>query len=271
MNYETGTPELLAEVTNSVGILTLNRPDRRNALYFPVIDALASVLAEWERDPTIGAIVITGAGSAFSAGGDIKVMSNDLEGREAVSYDIAVHEQRLRQRATTERLMRMPKITIAAIPGAAAGMGLSLALACDLRYASRSAVLTTAFGKVGLSGDYGASWLLTQIVGSARARQMLYFSEIVSADDAKAIGLINDVFADDDLLDGARQRAEQIAAGPLVAYRYMKENLNRAMGDGLRDAMDLEVTHHFHFMSTADHREATSAFVEKRPPRFRGR
>jgi len=266
MFYDTRTTELLAEITNGVGVITLNRPERKNALNLTVVDALVAVLGDWERDAAVGAIVITGAGGAFSAGGDVKVMSDG----DRAPYDVAVHEQRLRQRATIEGLLRMPKITIAALPGAAAGMGLSIALACDLRYGARSAVLTTAFGKVGLSGDYGASWLLTQIVGTAQARELLYFSEVLTADAAKSIGLIHDVFDDDDLLPLVRQRAEQIASGPRVAYRYMKENLNRALGEGLRDSMDLEATHHIHTMGTDDHREAANAFLEKRRPSFRG-
>ncbi len=168
------------------------------------------------------------------------------------------------------RLWRMPKPVLAALPGPAAGAGLGIALACDLRYASSSAVLTTAFAKVGLSGDYGVAWLLTRSVGTARARELLYFSERLDADRALELGLLNAVLPDDDLLPAVLDRARALAAGPRVALGLMKTNLAVALRADLEDAMDVEVAHHTASKATADHAEAARAFVERRPARFSG-
>jgi 2-(1,2-epoxy-1,2-dihydrophenyl)acetyl-CoA isomerase len=165
----------------------------------------------------------------------------------------------------------MPKPTIAAIAGPAAGAGLSLALACDLRYAVPGAVLTTAFARVAFSGDYGGTWFLTQLVGSSKARELYYFSERLTAEDAQRLGIVNAIFPAADFEREVMTRARRLAAGPSIAYRYMKENLNRAVTGDLGDCMDLEVTHHVHTGLTEDHREAAQAFVDKREPRFHGR
>jgi 2-(1,2-epoxy-1,2-dihydrophenyl)acetyl-CoA isomerase len=165
----------------------------------------------------------------------------------------------------------MPKPTIAAIGGPAAGAGLSLALACDLRYAVSGAVLTTAFAKVAFAGDYGGTWFLTRLVGSGKAKELYYFSERLSAEDAHRLGIINAIFAPADFEREVMARARRLAQGPSIAYRYMKENLNRAVSGELGDCMDLEVTHHVHTGLTEDHREAARAFMAKREPRFHGR
>jgi 2-(1,2-epoxy-1,2-dihydrophenyl)acetyl-CoA isomerase len=165
----------------------------------------------------------------------------------------------------------MPKPTIAALPGAAAGAGLSLALACDLRIMASTAILTTAFARVGFSGDYGGTYFLTQLVGSAKAREMYFLSDRVSAQEALQLGLTNWVCEPDELADKTREIALRLASGPTVAYRYMKENLNRAMTGDMNDCLDLEATHHVHCGQTEDHREATKAFVAKREPVFQGR
>jgi 2-(1,2-epoxy-1,2-dihydrophenyl)acetyl-CoA isomerase len=213
--------------------------------------------------------VLTGAGGAFCAGGDVKAMAQDGAGE--MGFDARVHLQRLSHRATAGRLHEMPKPTIAALGGAAAGAGLSLALACDLRYAARRAVLTTAFAKVGFSGDYGGTWFLTRLVGPARARELYFFADRIGADEAAGLGIVNAVFDDDRLLDEVMQRARRLAAGPRLAYRYMKENLNRAETAGLAECLDIEATHHLRTGLTEDHREAAAAFVAKREPAFRGR
>jgi 2-(1,2-epoxy-1,2-dihydrophenyl)acetyl-CoA isomerase len=165
----------------------------------------------------------------------------------------------------------MPKPTIAALPGAAAGAGLSLALACDLRYAVEGAVLTTAFARVAFAGDYGGTWFLTRLVGSGKARELYYFSERLSAEEAAQLGIVNAVFPRDTFEQEVMALARRLAAGPRTAYRYMKENLNRAVHGELGECLDIEVTHHIHTGQTEDHREAARAFVEKREPRFQGR
>ena len=272
---DTGTEDLRAEIDDGVAVITMNRPDRRNALSEPMLSALGAVLARVETDEAVGSVVLTGAGGAFCAGGDVKGMTarSAAGGGDGVgrSIDTVIHRQRLSQRATSGRLWSMPKPTIAAIRGPAAGAGLSLALACDLRYAVPGAVLTTAFARVGFAGDYGGTWFLTQLVGSGKAKELYYFSERLSAEDAERLGIVNAIFPSADFEREVMARARRLAEGPSIAYRYMKENLNRAVTGDLGDCMDLEVTHHVHTALTEDHREAAQAFVDKREPRFHGR
>jgi 2-(1,2-epoxy-1,2-dihydrophenyl)acetyl-CoA isomerase len=271
---DTGTEDLRAEVDDGVAVITMNRPDRRNAFSPAMVSALGAVLARVEADDAVGCVVLTGAGGAFCAGGDVKSMAAPpADGRDGAgpSLDARIHRQRLNQRATSGRLWSMPKPTIAAIGGPAAGAGLSLALACDLRYAVAGAVLTTAFAKVAFAGDYGGTWFLTRLVGSSKAKELYYFSERLSAQDAERLGIVNAVFAPADFDREVMDRARRLAHGPTLAYRYMKENLNRAVSGELGDCMDLEVTHHVHTGLTEDHREAARAFVDKREPRFHGR
>jgi len=272
---DTGTEDLRAEIDDGVAVITMNRPDRRNALLQAMLSALGAVLAQVETDEAVGSVVLTGAGGAFCAGGDVKGMAappaggtGDGSGRQ---LDAVIHRQRLSQRATSGRLWSMPKPTIAAIGGPAAGAGLSLALACDLRYAVPGAVLTTAFARVGFAGDYGGTWFLTRLVGSSKAKELYYFSERLTAEDALRLGIVNAVFPPADFEQEVMARARRLAEGPSIAYRYMKENLNRAVTGELGDCMDLEVTHHVHTGLTEDHREAARAFVEKREPRFHGK
>ena len=269
---DTGTPDLLAQVDDGVAVATLNRPDRRNAFSPAMVYALGDLLATWERDSAVGAVVVTGAGGAFCAGGDVKMMAEraDLFGADT-PYDDLVHNQQLNQRATSVRLWEMAKPTIAALPGAAAGAGLSLALACDLRYAADTAVLTTAFARVGFAGDYGGTWFLTRLIGSAKAKELYYFSDRLTAAEGEQLGVVNAVFPADALMDEVMARARRLAHGPRLAFRYMKENLNRAVHAPLPECSDLEVVHHAHTGTTQDHREAALAFVEKREPTFKGR
>ncbi len=198
---DTGTEDLLAEVDDGVAVLTMNRPDRRNAMSEAMMAAMDRVLGDVEADAAVGCVVLTGAGGAFCAGGDVKAMAERPAAERGQGLDAAIHRQRLRQRATSGRLWHMPKPTIAAITGAAAGAGLSLALACDLRYAVEGAVLTTAFARVGFSGDYGGTWFLTRLVGSAKAKELYYFPDRISAADAERLGILSAVFpaADFDL------------------------------------------------------------------------
>lgn len=268
----TGTPDLLATLDAGILTLTLNRPDARNAMSRAMNQALQQQLAAAEFDPAVKCIVLTGAGKGFCAGGDVKGMAAAGDGTVGtLTIDEAIHRQRTNQRATAGKLFKMPKPTIAALPGAAAGAGLSLALACDLRIMASSAILTTAFARVGFSGDYGGSYFLTQLVGSAKARELYFLSDRVSADEALRLGLTNWVCAPEDLTARTREIALRLASGPSVAYRYMKENLNRAMAGEIDDCLDLEATHHIHCGQTEDHREATLAFVAKRGPVFKGR
>ncbi len=272
-NVETGTNDLLADLTEGVLTLTLNRPEARNAMTGEMTNALAESLATAEFDPEVRCIVLTGAGKGFCAGGDVKGMAKSRDGTVGNNtIDGKIHQQRVNQRATAGKLYSMPKPTLAALPGAAAGAGLGLALACDMRIMVSSAVITTAFARVGFSGDYGGSFFLTQLVGTAKAREMYFLSDRVSAAEAERLGIVNWVCEPEHLADKTAEIARRLASGPTVAYRYMKENLNRALSCGdLNDCMDLEATHHVHCGQTEDHRNATKAFVEKREPVFNGR
>ena len=269
---QTGTPDLVAEADDGVATLTMNRPDRRNALSGAMLTAMASTLEACEIDPEIGCIVLTGAGGAFCAGGDVKGMAESSRGGGAsAGIDQQIHLQRISQRATAGRLYKMPKPTIASLPGAAAGAGLSLALACDLRIAAENAVMTTAFARVGFSGDYGGTYFLSRLVGSAEARELYFLSDRIDMREAQRLGLVNWVVPADQLAARTLEIARRIANGPRIAYRYMKENFNRAAAGEVDDCLDLEATHHIHTGLTEDHRDAARAFVEKREPVFKGR
>ena len=262
---DTGTKHLIFEKENGVAVLTMNRPEARNAMSGEMNEAMRATLEEVELDPTVRCVVLTGAGKGFCAGGDVKGMASSGDGTVGDNtIDAAIHRQRVHQRATAGKLFKMPKPTIAALPGAAAGAGLSYALACDLRVMASSAIMTTAFAKVGFSGDYGGSYFMTQLIGSAKARELYFLSDRVTADEALNLGLTNWVCEPDDLMDKTMEIANRLANGPSVAYRYMKENLNRAMSGEVDDCLDLEATHHIHCGQTEDHRNATKAFVEKK-------
>jgi 2-(1,2-epoxy-1,2-dihydrophenyl)acetyl-CoA isomerase len=268
---DTSTNDLTARIEDGVAVLTMNRPERRNALSQEMLRAMGEALAVCESDSEVGAIVLTGAGGGFCAGGDVKGMAERGEGEIRVDIDSRIHTQRLSQRATAGRLHSIPKPTLAALPGAAAGAGLALALACDLRIASENAVMTTAFARVGFSGDYGGTYFLTQLVGTAKARELYFLSERIDMKEALRLGLVNWVVPAEALESKTMEIARRLASGPRVAYRYMKENLNRAAAGSAEECLDLEATHHIHTGLTEDHREAARAFVEKREPKFRGR
>ncbi len=271
-NVDTGTDDLLATIEDGVAVITLNRPEARNAMSGEMNAALQKCLADFELDPAVKCLVLTGAGKGFCAGGDVKGMASAGDGTVGDrTIDGAIHAQRVNQRATAGKLFKMPKPTIAALPGAAAGAGLSYAMACDLRIMASTAIMTTAFARVGFSGDYGGTYFMTQLIGSAKARELYYLSERVSAEEALRLGLTNWICAPEELMDKTMEIANRLAKGPTVAYRYMKENLNRALAGDVDDCMDLEATHHVHCGQTQDHREAAKAFVEKREPVFIGR
>jgi 2-(1,2-epoxy-1,2-dihydrophenyl)acetyl-CoA isomerase len=268
-NIETGTEHLLATELHGVATLTMNRPERRNAMSGEMLDGMARALDYAERAAHIRCVVLTGAGGGFCAGGDVKGMA--AGGGGGATLDERIHTQRLSQRNTAGRIYLMPKPVIAMLPGPAAGAGLSLALACDMRILADTAVITTAFARVGFSGDYGGTFFLSQLVGSGKARELYYLSERLDAEECLCLGIANRVVPAAQLEATTFEIARRIAAGPTVAYRYMKENFNRAAGGDVIECLDLEATHHIHTGLTEDHREAAKAFVEKREPRFSGR
>ena len=269
----TGTEDLLGELDSGVLTLTMNRPEARNAMSGDMTAAMSEQLASAELNPEVRCIVLTGAGKGFCAGGDVKGMAASGDGTVGNNtIDGAIHRQRVNQRATAGKLFGMPKPTIAALPGAAAGAGLSLALACDLRIMTSNAIMTTAFGRVGFSGDYGGTFFMSQLVGTAKARELYFLSDRVDSEEALRLGLTNWVCEPEELAAKTGEIANRLATGPTVAYRYMKENFARAISSGdVDDCLDLEATHHVHCGQTEDHRNATKAFVEKKEPVFNGR
>jgi 2-(1,2-epoxy-1,2-dihydrophenyl)acetyl-CoA isomerase len=262
--------ELLYRLENRVAVLTLNRPERLNALTKDMMQALLARLSACAVDDAVGCVVLTGSGGAFCAGGDVRVQA-----KVAAEGSPETPERRtdlLRTSMEASRLLHeMPKPTIAMLNGVAAGAGLSLALACDLRIAGRNARMTTAFAKVGLSGDYGGTWFLTQLVGTAKARELYFLSDVLDASRIEALGLANRVLADEELAAETIALAERLANGPGVALRYMKRNLNVAVYGDLAAGLDSEAYGMLRYRASEDHKEAAQAFVEKRPPVFSGR
>src|SRR5437763_1542001 len=208
----------------------------------------------------------SGGGRGWCAGGDVKTM----ESRER-DQTFETRAETLRQAHQLPLLIRtMPKVVIASINGPVAGAGLGLALACDLRIAGKSARFGTAFARIGYSGDYGGSWSLTRLVGTAKARELYFTAEIIEADAAGALGIVNRVVADDELQAETTALARRIADGPRIALGYMKRNLLAAETEPFQTAPELEAAHQARCAFTEDHKEAVTAFVEKRRPVFKG-
>lgn len=267
---ETGTSQLLCTVRDGVAVLTLNRPEARNALSAELSPALRRMIAHCGADDGVRAILLTGAGKAFCAGGDVKNMG-DRRPPTDQTPDEKFRVMQERHQGSAGALYALRKPTVAALPGAAAGAGLALALSCDIRIAAASAFVSTGYAKVGLSGDYGIAWLLTQAVGPGRAREMLLLSERIGAERALETGILHRVVADERLQDEAFAVARTLADGPAVAYRYIKDNLDEALYLDHRAAVDRESERMLRSQGTEDHKEAVRAFVEKRKPVFKGR
>ncbi|MFL6624485.1 MAG: enoyl-CoA hydratase-related protein [Sulfurifustaceae bacterium] len=259
---------LLFETRDRVAILTLNRPDKLNALSRDMIDLGIAALERCASDPAIGCIVVTGADRGFCAGGDVSAMSTGTVA--GATFEQRVDRQRYGHRLSA-LLHSMPKATIAAVNGAAAGAGFGIALACDLRIASDKAKFTTAFAKVGYSGDFGITWPLTHMLGEAKAKELLFLSELYTAEQALALGLVNRVVPHEQLMPIVHEIAARIANGPQIAYRYMKENVGLASTETYLAMLDREAVTQLRTGDTDDHREGVEAFMEKRTPRFTGR
>ena len=271
---ETGTEELLCRLEDRVAIITLNRPKKKNALSDHLTPALRQTLLDLETKREVGCILITGSGDAFCAGGDIGGMGGNASKDEEVS-ERPTAEERVRalihkQETLTLRLADHAKPTIAALPGVAAGAGLCIALACDIRVACRSAFVTTAYRSIGFSGDYGGSWLLTQLVGPSKAKELFFTGRRVQSDEALALGIFNNVFEDASFENEALAMAKQIASGPPIAIAFMKEHINRAVTGDLRSNLAMEADRLIRCAATSDHKEAVKAFMEKRTPVFTG-
>ncbi|WJR77795.1 enoyl-CoA hydratase-related protein [Bradyrhizobium sp. NP1] len=272
ITLDTGTDELLCAIRDRVAIITLNRPQARNSLSDRLSPALRTMIRTCGENAQVGALLITGAGTAFCSGGDVKGMGAYRDRKKAeMSFDEKVADLQERQRLLTGALVAVRKPTIAALPGAAAGAGLAIAMACDIRIAAASAFVSTGYARVALSGDYGIAWLLTRLVGTARARELMFTAEKVDAARCERIGLFNRVVPDDKLQDEAFALAKSFAEGPALALRYMKDNLDEALSFDFATARDQEAERLVRLTATSDHREAVQAFVEKRKPVFTGK
>src|SRR5215218_6142495 len=257
-------PELLVErVEDGVALLTMNRPEQLNALGGDMLPLLLRTLGAVATDAEVGCVVLTGAGRGFCAGGDMKARATGVRPPPATPEAGA---DALRARMECSRLLHeMPKPTIAMVNGVAAGAGMALALACDMRIAGESARMSTAFAKMGFSGDFGGHWFLSRLVGPARARELYFTSAMLDAARMEALGLANRVMPDAKLREETMALARSLGTGPLVAWRYMKRNMKAAEEGTLADALDAEAIGMMRCRETEDHREALRAFVEKRP------
>jgi 2-(1,2-epoxy-1,2-dihydrophenyl)acetyl-CoA isomerase len=259
--------DLLETTENGITTLTLNRPERLNALSPDMTTGLTEALQRLSTDREVGCIVITGAGRGWCAGGDVKTMES--RGRDQSVED---RVEGLRRAHQLPLLMRnCPKVIIGMINGPVAGAGLGLALACDLRVAGKAARFGTAFVRIGYSGDYGGSWSLTRLVGTAKAREMYLLGDVIDADAAFGLGIVNQLVDDEKLRDATMTLARRIADGPRIALGYMKKNLLAAETEPFQTVLDLEAEHQARCAFTEDHKEAVAAFNEKRRPVFKGR
>lgn len=258
--------DLLETTKDRVVWLTLNRPDRMNAFSPAMLQGLGEALDRLGNDAGIGVIVVTGAGRGFCAGGDVKTMAD----RATQGFEERV--EGLRRMHRLPMLLRtIPKIVIAMVNGPAVGAGLGLAMACDLRIAGRSARFGTGFAGVGYSGDFGGSWTLTRLVGTAKARELYFLGDIIDAAEAASLGVVSRVVDDDVLRSETAALAQRIADGPRVAYGYIKRNLFAAETEPFATVLEMEAVHQARTAMTEDHLEAANAFVEKRRPVFKGR
>ena len=268
-NIDTGSDQLLCRVESGVAVITFNRPEARNALSDRLSPALRRMIKECDADSNVRALLLTGTGTAFCAGGDVQGMG-DNSSKATMTVADRTADLKQRQRTMTGALVATRKPTIAALPGPAVGAGLAIALACDIRIAAQSAFLSAGYARVGLSGDYGIAWLLTRAVGSPRARELMFTSARVTAAEAERIGLVNRVVPDASLQAEAMTLARSLAQGPGAALASMKDNLDEAMTVGFETALDHEAERLVRLTATADHKEAVRAFIEKRQPNFIG-
>src|SRR5881628_2284657 len=260
---------LLYEVKDAIATLTLNRPERLNALGDTLRDDLYDAVLRASRDADVRVMIITGAGKGFCAGGDVKAMNDTKEGR-APARPLEDKVAPLRDRVLLA-MRDAPKPVIAAVNGAAAGAGMNLALGCDIRLASTAAKFTQAFVKRGLHPDWGGTYFLPRIVGMAKACELIFTGEIIDAQAALRLGIVSAVHQPEELMPAAYDLARKIAAGPPIAIRLAKRALYHSLDVDLRAALEFETFAQNIASETEDAREGIRAFVEKRPAVFKGR
>jgi 2-(1,2-epoxy-1,2-dihydrophenyl)acetyl-CoA isomerase len=256
-------PDLRVEVADAIATITLDRPEALNSLTVPLKDGLLAAVLDAGRDPAVRVVILTGAGRAFCAGQDL---------RERLEPDAAPLETEVRERYNPLILAmrRLEKPIVGAINGVAAGAGASLAFACDVRIASEAASFVLAFGRVGLVPDSGATWLLPRLVGASKAAELALLNDPLSAADAERLGLVARVVPADALQAEARTLAWRLAASAPLALALTKRAIGRSADVSLEAALEYEAVLQGIAGATSDHREGMAAFLEKRPPRFRG-
>jgi 2-(1,2-epoxy-1,2-dihydrophenyl)acetyl-CoA isomerase len=260
---DTGTATVLAEVVDGVGVITLHRPQRRNALHPEMYEAVPRLLEDFAADDAIGCVLFTGAGTAFCAGGDVRdggsakaVPPGDRDAQVSARSAVLAGNA-----AMVTLLHTIPKVTIAALPGAAVGAGMSIALSTDLRIGGRSARLIPGWAKLAFSGDFGGAWFLTRLVGPAKALELLLADAPIDADTALRLGLFNRVVDDADLRSAALRWAADIAAGPSFAFAGMKANVIDAQYLSLEHALPRESDRMVRSGMTDEHRDAVRAWL----------
>ena len=268
------TTTVLYEHRDGVATITLNRPDRLNTMGEDLLERLLAAVEQAASDDAVRVVILTGAGRGFCAGGDLGVLNQRAgtvaSGRTQSSRQTKVAQLRGAMRSV-QLLHEMDKVTIAAINGPCAGAGLSLACACDLRYAGQRAKFNVAFRNAGLSGDFGGTWTLPRIVGAAKARELYLLSPRFDAEEAARIGLVSKVLPDEELMTHVRAVADDLAGAAPIALQLMKRNLLDGPRLSFSEQLDREAERHIAATMTEDHLEATSAFLQKRKPVFKGR
>ena len=261
-----GTQTVLEERSNGVLTVRLNRPEKLNALDVETCRALVHALLRAADDKSVRVILITGAGRAFCAGGDLDRI-RDARNRRAVSE---LQAMLVSGKELCLAIASMPKLVIAAVNGPAAGAGMSIALACDLRVASDQASFSQSFAQVGLYPDFGATFFLPRLVGLSRASELFYTAEKLSAEEAHRIGIVYEVYPQEEFSERMRALGEHLAAGPPIAYRDVKRTMIGEHYKELEEALDEEIRLQTHCFLSEDCGEGLAAFFEKRKPRFRG-
>ncbi|WP_298200064.1 crotonase/enoyl-CoA hydratase family protein [Novosphingobium sp.] len=254
----------------SIVTLTLDLPERRNPISeAPMIEAIVAALARLNADLTVRAAILTGAGSAFSSGGDLRKMAEPGGPTQAPPVQSRTwYVDGIQRIPLAFQQLEVP--IIAAVNGPAIGAGNDLACMCDIRVAARSARFAESFVKVGLIPGDGGAWLLPRVVGQSKAREMAFTGDLLDADQALACGLVSQVVDDDELLPAARRIAERIAANPPHAVRMTKRLMNEAQGQSLATVLQMSAAFQAVAHTTRDHAEAITAFTEKRAPVFTG-
>ncbi|MFB4299296.1 enoyl-CoA hydratase-related protein [Actinomadura sp. NTSP31] len=260
------TETVLYDVTEGVGTITLNRPDAMNSLTAEMKGALLETVRRAAADASARAVILTGAGRAFCAGQDLREHADNLADGRGLDGTVTKHYNPI-----VLALAGMAKPVVAAVNGVAAGAGAALAFACDLAVASDKARFATAFTGIGLAPDSGMSWTLQRLVGRAKAAELLLLGEPVKAPEALELGLVNRVVPADELAPAAVELARRLAAGPTVAYGAVKAALDHAASHDLASALEREAALQDECAATADHQNATEAFLKKEQPTFQGR